>query len=112
MSTVADLIEAIKAVAAENPDRVYEKESEEALARYFHGDGGPGCLVGHGMARCGVKPVDDDHNSYHIAEGIRFGYFEGLEDEGTVDQRSWLSDVQEWQDGGQSWGNAVHLAED
>ncbi|GAA2294375.1 hypothetical protein GCM10010149_47940 [Nonomuraea roseoviolacea subsp. roseoviolacea] len=113
--TDAQLIDAIKTVAAENPDRVYtspEHMSTTGTCFYVHRDEAtdelsPGCLVGAALHRLGV-PLEtlqrnEDTNAFNLLSKL----FPML----TTQTCSFANSAQMDQDGGRSWGEAVAYAE-
>lgn len=106
------LIADIRKIAAENPEHVYERVSLDdrtpSRCVYFI-EGSPSCLVGQGFAKQGMAEDDltplDNLNS--IGDLLR----DRIYDVDPVELR-WLDRVQEVQDQGLPWSEAVDIADD
>lgn len=100
--TTTQLWDEVKAVAAENPDYVYDLET----CWYARG-GEPSCLIGQAMHRLGV-PVDMLATfDLHGPIGAIVGHFResfDVTDDGTFEA---LKVTQAWQDNKNSWGESV-----
>lgn len=95
--TLEDVVEQVRAVAAENPDFV-----NSGACSYFPHEGAPqGCIVGAACRRLGIK-FEHDGN---IAE-VRLAPLQG--DRGAL---QWLGRVQGLQDDGEAWGYCVERAD-
>ncbi|MEQ4716124.1 hypothetical protein [Nonomuraea sp. B19D2] len=115
--TDAQVIDAIKAVAAENLDRVYtapEHMSTSGTCYYGHTDAddegklSPGCLVGAAMNRLGV-PLEtlrrhEETNAFNLLTNL----FPLL----STQTCSFANSAQMEQDGGKTWGEAVAYAKE
>lgn len=99
-----------KAVADKGPDYVYrrttpvtESEYETGQTCLYFEQGQPSCIVGHVMSYMGVT---------HSREGINAGH--ALTEAGIAADartRRFLEEVQEKQDNGVPWGEAVRRAQ-
>lgn len=101
MNTIVfdDAVQALKELAAERPDYVYERD----LCVYTHENGEPGCIVGHVLDRLGLpRPGFDESRN---TQGIRMLGFD-MDDR----TRRLLEDAQEYQDDRETWGAAVEIA--
>lgn len=101
-----ELVSAVRALAAENPDKVYESPDEGCY--YIHEtDCGlvGGCIVGQAAIKVGV-PVEVlrgfDKRGDHAGVAHTFTEFQL-----SASVLSWLTFVQESQDHGVPWGEAV-----
>ncbi|RKN35962.1 hypothetical protein [Streptomyces hoynatensis] len=107
--TVTDVINAVLAVADEGPDHVYEQQAGTDMCRYTHeslsGTLIPGCLIGTALHRLGV-PLErlERYEGEQVlpllrALGIPVSY-------AAADP---LREVQEAQDDGTPWGEAIRF---
>jgi len=119
MKPLIDLIDAIRKLAANYPDAVYANGTMGACS-YSQGavTNGPertGCIVGQAAALIGVSNQEIEH-------GGETGYGEFLDtlaknkwldtDSKSIgDQYDWIGRVQERQDSGVEWGEAVKSAD-
>jgi hypothetical protein len=117
------LIEAVRQIAAEQPDFNYKqhygqwshhRQENVAACIYFSDtedvdDSTAMCLIGRGMEKLGMSPVpfwhDEELNQRPIASLQAF-----IEFESELDQR-WLRDAQIEQDCGKTFGQAVEFAD-
>ena len=112
MIKVSDLWAEVKKVAAEQPDKVYEKPGDTCAYEF---DGKPSCLVGHAMFRLGV-PLDvirlcDNHGAIeHALDEVPTEFDESGDEERVY--RALLGWAQGAQDSGKPWGEAVAEAEE
>lgn len=115
------LIKAVRAVAAEKPDYRYDIDEQGQCTYQRHGK--PDCIVGQGLARIGV-PVSDLAAFDACGDTPRPAASEGIlsADIDTILTRAyglsrydedvrWLSLVQQNQDSGQTFGEAVRNAD-
>jgi hypothetical protein len=106
--TATAIIRAIREVAEEQPDHVYQKPSEHGICHYVDKNSvvHPGCLVGHGLWRNHLIDAslygDDEKNGSGVANLLQ-----ELDIHTTFLQKFWLTNVQELQDFGNTWGEAV-----
>lgn len=112
--TTADLVAAVRAAAAESPDRVYGADTDGVAGScvYFSLDGCPSCLIGQGLARLGVTL--DDVGEYNQSTEI-LTLAEELFRSDLMDARNldWLSMAQQVQDQGETpWGDCVTAADE
>lgn len=113
--TGADVIRAVRQLAAENPDKVYRRPEGAVRCSYLtdvSGELGCGCIVGQALERCGVVLDGDEDNGHgpDIVMGMHDVNFD-------QEEAWWLTEVQSWQDGtswapGETWGKAVAHADD
>jgi len=118
--TARALVIAVREVAAANPDKIYIKETDAhgySSCLYTHKDGSPGCLIGQGLAKLGIKVSHDETRN---TEGIDSsnGCWPELEadDEDQAYEEvsvlvNWLSAAQGHQDVGYPWSEAVAEAD-
>lgn len=110
-TTLSKLVARVRALAAAAPENVYQKYNGRSCS-YTHGEcsnGTLGCILGQAMAAEGI----DTHS---IGEGAfdevvsslpkLFGYDTAEQAMGSA-QYEWLKAVQEAQDGGATWAEAV-----
>ena len=123
--TPMELVEAVRALAQEYPEAVYEKPGENSVCLYSAGkaDGGVGCIVGQALKRLGcsdeyVSKLDrlDSCGIDHVAKRHFWPDLAGWIDEWEeatedVPEINWLSVVQMEQDSGHSWGAALETAD-
>lgn len=120
LSEITDeqVIAAIRAVAAENPDKVYALPDHmepmyEGACNYVHtapddeAKLSPGCLIGSALHRLGV-PLETLAKVEGSAAGSAIAE---LLPQITVGTRVYANNVQMWQDDGRTWGQAVALNE-
>ena len=115
--TVADVIEQVRALAAERPEFVYRSTStddgDHPSCSYVTGADGQGCIIGQALMRLGVEEerladLEDSIPGGMGADTLLFrllgrGYAEG---------EMWISAVQASQDTGIPWGKAVKIADE
>lgn len=120
MTTATQVIEEVRRLAAEQPDFVYSKQ-EGADANedcsYFGckvGDAsGQACIVGQALANLnvdmsGLKRKEDKGYGMAIGQALEWRV---VAIPYTEEERVWLGNVQYHQDRGESWGQAVELAD-
>lgn len=101
--TVEDLEQAVREIALESPDYIYDRPDGGCV--YFDKDGCPSCLIGHGLAKLGITPERvGGYNSSGVG-GLSY------EDIIVGEDLDWLINVQDRQDAGISWGDAVLLTD-
>lgn len=112
MFTEAEFVSAVRAEAALNPDKVYEKPEDSESCLYV--EPGPdgklvgSCLLGCALVRLGVNPE-------RIAwpHGVPFWTVNETLELGLSQQvRNWASRVQFEQDSGIDWGMSVQKADE
>lgn len=96
------LIAAVREIAAENPDFVYDDDPYGCV--YFDGKGAPSCIMGHACSRLGLlvgepNDVDGDTNISAVAKDLQWGL--------DRDELDWLEHVQRSQDRRTPWGECV-----
>ena len=100
MIKVSDLIEDVKELAREHPDKTAE-------CVYFL-EGEPCCIVGHALAKRGITAKDAIEGDYNYGVAVT-----ALPDYGVIedDFRALvrLSEVQDLQDYGKPWGEAIKV---
>jgi hypothetical protein len=101
--TVEDLEQAVREIALEDPDYVYDRPYGGCV--YFDKDGCPSCLIGHGLAKLGITPERVGGYNNSGVGGLSY------EDIIVGEDIKWLMDVQDQQDAGEFWGNAVRFAD-
>lgn len=105
---LAEFVRVVREIAAEQPDRVYERPRGTGIGiapacLYAHG-AEPGCIMGHVAIRLGV-PIDvvqDWDGKGGIATILKAH---------SIQEGVWLDEVQVRQDQGETWGDAVELAD-
>lgn len=94
------LIAEVRTLAGEFPNRT-------AMAEYVSNDN-PECIIGVALSRMGVSTGTlFDKRGKFVSEVCR-----DLGMDGTQDQESWLTAVQELQDADMPWGEAVSTADE
>ena len=110
MKTDKDIADRVRAIAAAQPDRRYEKPVGGRTCMYVHGDK-PGCIMGQALHAEGV-PLEILAEGEGLAVGSVLWH---LEDWVTRDLSqpwvSWLGHVQAGQDSGKTWGGSVQFAD-
>ena len=101
-----DIQQEIVKLADEHPDHM-------AKCEYFNTLGHPVCIVGHAMSRLGVDADVFRGNSINSAafRANRVLDAAGVED-GDIHIIEWIDTVQAEQDEGETWSEAVALAND
>ncbi|QGJ95528.1 hypothetical protein SEA_RIMMER_74 [Mycobacterium phage Rimmer] len=110
------VIQRIKELAAENPERV-------AHCQYFEDDNStPCCIVGHALAGAGIRQEESGDGYHYIGNdtasalaGTLAGQLPWAEfgfESPAVNELRWVSLVQHRQDGGYTWSEAVEGAGD
>lgn len=123
---VAQLADAVRQAALDNPDKIYERLNGGGC-KYTHEIGGemvPGCIVGQGIFDLTGRLVDQDtlgmsvnSSSWKVAlcatdgEADMFGDATPSRDPLTRYLVSWLRAVQGKQDDGKTWGDSVAYAD-
>jgi hypothetical protein len=111
----AQLIGAIRRVAAENPEYVYEGDR---CTYRPNKDNDCGCLIGEALTRLGVQDgvlASIDKMPVGVAttlwgaEEVQTALRPYLTPEAL--NSLWVYHVQRWQDGGSTWGEAIVLAD-
>lgn len=108
------LIETVRAKAAEQPDFVYRApmvksplsgEEHQGGCMYVHADGQPGCIVGHALFAAGLIDASLHENEANKKTINLLAHRLDL----PVDHNelTWLSQAQKGQDAGHSWGKSV-----
>ncbi len=102
------IIAETRKVAAGNPDFVYQKIS--GACKYVR-NGNPDCIIGHALWNVGLIDADcpwDGYGVSSISNVIRdVDWGKGLDS----DEVGWLSIVQDSQDTGYSWREAIAKAD-
>lgn len=120
MTTATQVIEEVRRLASEQPDFVYSKQegaNPNEDCSYFGcqlgNTTGQACIVGQALASLNV---DMSGLKRREVEGIGMAIGSAL-DEGVVDipyteeEQAWLGNVQYHQDRGESWAQAVAMAD-
>lgn len=107
---LVDVVATVREIANESPGFVYEVP-EGGKCSYARGDSAD-CIVGRAMAKCGV-PLDEMRV---WDSGRRNGIITVVEDkwpesEHVAPELLWLSKVQDSQDDGNHWSEAVKRAD-
>jgi hypothetical protein len=107
----AKLIQIIRDLAAENPDFRYEfvrRSNGTEGCSYVH-EGQPSCIVGQAMWRAGLIDASLERSMDNIA-GFS-SLYPGMKtlSESEVD---WISAVQQYQDIGEAWAEAIRYADE
>ena len=104
------LILAVRAIAAEQPDRIYTKDGGTCLyRRTVQSDGTMrGCIIGEALRRSGWSTTGLD--GWKMG-GIRFILVDVFKLHSDNRQVVWLGKVQGGQDAGKTWANAVLAAD-
>lgn len=113
------LVEAVRALAAENPDFVYVNPSGDVAGSnididvscfYVHQTSEgmtPGCLIGHAAVRAGMSIEDvakwDDKDEAGAVDVLPDSISEGV--------REWAEYIQVSQDTGSTWADSVTFAD-
>ena len=114
--TYEDVEHEVRRLAAERPDHVYkspydyitEEDGEfvPGACRYQHGKGIPGCIFGHAFLNLELPLTDEDEGTtaYEVLESMGFALSDS--------QALWTGDVQDKQDSGFTWADAVRAADE
>ena len=111
--TAKQILKTVKELAKENPDTVYVSPNDEGLCFYTKGacsNGTEGCIIGQALVKLGVPKetlAELDEKSQDIT-----GLLRNLDmvDLATFDDNDYLDEltkIQNRQDSGCSWGEAV-----
>lgn len=124
-SVTTDVIRHIRAVAAEQPDYVYQRvmfamtahsgnEGPVCIYVQRNADGtfSPSCLIGQGLWRAGLIDASLWENKLANGSDRAESLLKRLNIAVSPWQAKWLSWVQRGQDSGQSWGEAVAYADE
>lgn len=107
--SASDLIRAVREVAADNPDRIYQAPDPQ-VCEYADTAGNPLCLIGHALHRLGrLEQAANVGNEENIAAILVYDWQDEVKS--TRTQRDWLHSVQKAQDTLQPWGEAVRTAD-
>lgn len=108
MLNATDVVNEIRKVAAEQPDFIYNEGGLAECMYTKNTDGSPGgCIVGRALMRLGVEEEDLVESDGQFASRV-------LSDLGISGDRFvmlWIAEVQEVQDGGKTWAEAVQSAD-
>jgi hypothetical protein len=115
--TEAQLIAAIRKVAADNPDVTYDRGPDDALCEYRPNARNPlGCAVGAALTSLGVpdealQELDGagDESTAWRTGGPRLALGKFVQDKALAS--GWVSAFQMWQDQGKSWRAAALRAD-
>jgi hypothetical protein len=116
---VDKLIQAVRDIAAENPEFVYKQHYDNGggiSCLYTLADGTPDCIIGRAMARIGqpLPPQDPNGGNACTLLNSSVGHW-GVHEEaplfGNRDKVQWLTVVQSHQDNGVTWSHAVSEAD-
>jgi len=126
--TLDDLVNAVREVAAERPDFIYKRRTytnHEKVCVYTEPDGTPSCIIGVALARVGDPVPSWDEDRFYSPSVDReltiFGtrvwldYF-GIdniwnESDEVRSRIHWLNYLQNQQDNGATWSEAVEWAD-
>lgn len=118
---VSDLVAKVRELAGAHPTAIYQSTDANGACYYTRGlvrdhiDGeektiGVGCLMGQALKALDVPEETlyeyEDSQICEVVEGLLLDVSEHSNAE-----IAWLADVQQKQDAGNSWGNAVQLAD-
>jgi hypothetical protein len=107
--TAGDLISVVREVAEKNPTFVYDVDSDGVNGSCVNfKDGAPSCIIGHGLYRLGM--TETSMGTYAQSSEV-LSVLDGFQIESTEKQSDWLSTVQNEQDLGYPWLDAVKLAD-
>ena len=107
--TSADVVAQVRALAQERPDYVYQRPlgNPETECSYLTGADGQGCIMGQALTRLGVSI-----EALSTIEGENvMAALPRLAVRTTPSDGWWLRAVQEQQDHGSTWGQAVRRAD-
>lgn len=109
---LTDLIQAVRDIAAGDPDHKYEPLTECGHPRCMYWDralGEPSCLIGRAAFRCGVSgdvlKMWDERSCTLILDIL------AENPHGTNKQKEWLGRIQATQDAGMCWSSCVEVAD-
>lgn len=114
------LVAAVRSLAEASPDNIYCPEIVDVGGNgrncfYSKGDcsdGSKGCIIGQALVKLGFDVARLDDNPPNV-EGLLAGWRDYAEIENdTSELQCWLAEVQESQDLGETWGQAVTRAND
>ena len=110
----SEIEQEVRSIAEKNPDFVYDRPDPNRGCLYAY-DGKPSCIVGHALSNLGVEIEFLQHLDTAIDGGV--GVLEALQtyDEFEIDDdqaADLVSLVQNFQDSGVPWGQAVEAAEE
>lgn len=109
MITVEQLRAAVRAQAAEDPDRVYVKELGDTCLYEPTVLNSKGCIVGAALTALGVPPERLPGLPGWGTQSVQFKLSPLVEPAATDDR--WTMEVQCRQDDGMTWADAVHAAD-
>lgn len=119
MITLKQLIEAIRQVAATEPDFVYSSGGDQRTCEYTPNDRNRcGCIVGEALVLLGVAPKRlHNLDMLGYVDNVTWGAprtVAELSDLVTAEAltSSWVRLVQEYQDNGSDWAGAVNRADE
>lgn len=96
-----------QAVADRGEDFVYEKPDGSNQCMYVHSDG-PGCIVGYVLHAAGVSlEALSEHEGTYASNLIYYLLGEEIIDSADREATGLLDDIQDRQDAGVPWGDAV-----
>lgn len=106
-----DVVAAVRTIAAEHPDRVYNREFTDAPCKYAPDDANPfGCIMGFAIRLLGESTDEGDEGrsvgSLLTRRGVRVVDGNNFD----IPEVLWLRVVQQMQDRGKTWANAVAAA--
>lgn len=105
MITAEQLIEKVRELAAAKPDFVYRRPENSTSCLYREHDGMPGCIFGQAFDALGVE-LTDAHEHKGITRVLSL-----LGISVTRLQVEWMMSVQDAQDLGHSWAEAIARAD-
>lgn len=110
---VSKLMAAVREVAVEQPDFIY---SESDTGCVYVRDGQPSCIVGHAAWRLGIIDASFEDSVDENRSGVET-FLREMGSDGPQDPDYWygvefLTGVQEKQDEGTPWAEAVALADE
>ena len=110
--TVADLVQAVREAAEEDPGRYYE--SLNGACFYMPNEANPkGCIVGHAMRALGItEDLDEIAGDDSGLEKAIYSFPIVFDEVEHCEAARWLFHAQSYQDSGLSWASAVAGADE
>jgi hypothetical protein len=105
------VIKAIRDVAERHPDYVYPGGLDQGGGCFYVTDGKPSCLLGHAFWNLDMVDGNIENSDLNHQGILTILDTFGLED-ADEPELAWLERVQESQDSGQTWRDAVQFADD
>lgn len=116
MPTLTDFVQEVRRLAAADPTFTYSKPAHDGACHYFPTPGNPhGCIIGAAARNLGVDlddPIYEGRTARGVLEEVLDFDFDFDRAGETYLTLLWLTDVQNAQDNGQTWGEAITHADD